>query len=82
MRPREVPNEVPRGLWASWRPDSVRGRDGEERVRSLTSTTRMRRSNDARVRSQEGRDGAEKVRSRRGKREESRGKREEGREKR
>ena len=34
MRPQEVPKEVPRGLWASWPPDSVRGRDGEERVRS------------------------------------------------
>ena len=35
MRPQEVPKEVPRGLLASWRPDRVRGRDGEERVRSL-----------------------------------------------
>ena len=33
MRPQEVPKEVPRGLLASWRPDRVRGRDGEERVR-------------------------------------------------
>ena len=34
MRPQEVPKEVLRGLWASSRPDRVRGRDGEERVRS------------------------------------------------
>ena len=34
---------------------------------SRTNTTKMRRSNDARVRAQEGRDGAERVRSLRGK---------------
>ena len=33
MRPQEVPKEVPRGLWASWRPDSVRGKDGEAKGR-------------------------------------------------
>ena len=38
----------------------------------MTSTTRSRRSNDARVRSQEGRDGEERVRSPRGKRDERR----------
>ena len=43
----------------------------------MTSTTRSRRSNDARVRSQEGRDGEERVRSPRGKREEKREKPEE-----
>ena len=42
----------------------------------MTSTTRIRRSNDARVRSQEGWDGEERVRSPRGKREEGREKRE------
>ena len=35
MRPQKVQKEIPRGLLASWRPDRVRGRDGEERVRSL-----------------------------------------------
>ena len=44
---------------------------------SRTSTTRMIRSNDARVRSQEGRDGAERVLSLRGKRAEGREKRRE-----
>ena len=43
----------------------------------MTSATRSRRSNDARVRSQEGRDGEERVRPLRGKREERREKREE-----
>ena len=33
MRPQEVPKEVPRGLLASWRPDRVRGRDGEAKGR-------------------------------------------------
>ena len=34
MRSQKASKEIPRGLWASWRPDSVRGRDVEERVRS------------------------------------------------
>ena len=42
MRPQEVPKEVPRGLLASWRPDRVRGRDGEERVRSLATAKKNR----------------------------------------
>ena len=37
MRQQEVPKEVPRGLLALWRPDRVRGRDGEERVRSFAA---------------------------------------------
>ena len=49
----------------------------ERREKKETSTTKMRRSKDAMVRSQEGRDGTERVRSLRGKREESREKREE-----
>ena len=61
---------------------------------SRTSTTRMRRSNDARVRSQEGRDGEERVQplgkvehsqdhdDKEKREEERRGKRAEGREKR
>ena len=43
MRPREVPNEVPRGLWASWRPDRVRGRDGEATGRPPKKTNELPR---------------------------------------
>ena len=42
-RPQKVPKEVPRALLASWRPDRVRGRDGEERVRPPKNTHELRR---------------------------------------
>ena len=42
-RPQEVPKEVPRGLWASWRPDRVRGRGGEAKGRPPKKTNELPR---------------------------------------
>ena len=43
MRQQEIPKEVPRVLWDSWRPDSVRGRDGEATSRPSKKTNELPR---------------------------------------